>query len=326
MKELKDEYRSDLLEIQQEFEEQKRKVYADRENDVVVRMPGGVMEIICNKKQTLSDIVDRSKHSGFVSVKENQRDRLHIKSSIFIGFFRETIQNIISHLEKVLDDRNCGVVPPAMVMVGGFSESPIVTNAIRDHPSFSNIKVIVPTEARLAVLKGAVLYGHNPNVVISRKAKYSYGIRSYRPFKNGDPVAKKVKEEEKEWCKDYFKTLFSINQEVKIGEKSTVSLKDSYKDKNRQGKRKLNHILDLYFTTDKNPSFIDDKGCMPLGKMEIPPPDGKMWPQEWRGDFELEIGGTEIIGRFKDKESGIIVTAKFNTFGVPFHYNTPTPI
>ncbi|VDH95526.1 Hypothetical predicted protein [Mytilus galloprovincialis] len=323
MEEIKRDYRSDLLEIQQDFEEQKRKVTPDRDHDVVIRMPGGVMEIIRNKKQKLADIVESSQHSGTVSVKENQRDRLHIKARIFISFFKETTQHIISHLQQVLDSRHLGHIPPAMVMVGGFSESVIVTDAIRNHESFENIKVIIPTEARLAVLKGAVLFGHNPTVVISRMAKYSYGIRSYRTFKKGDPDSKRLKEEGKEWCRDYFKKLFTINQEVTVGERSAVTIKDSYKDKNRQAKRTMKHTLDLYFTTEKDPNFIDEKGCMKLGQVQIPPPDGKEWPMEWTGDFELEIGGTEIIGRFKDRISGKTVIASFNAFGVPFHYNTP---
>ena len=57
---------------------------------------------------------------------------------------------------------------------------------------------------------------------------------------------------------------------------------------------------------------------MKLGQMEIPPPDGKMWPTEWVGSFELEIRGTEIIVRLKDRKSDKTVMATFNTFGVPF--------
>jgi hypothetical protein len=51
---------------------------------------------------------------------------------------------------------------------------------------------------------------HNPKVVISRIAKYSYGIRAYRAFQKGDPEDKKVNEEGKLWCKNSFKTLFTI--------------------------------------------------------------------------------------------------------------------
>lgn len=46
-----------------------------------------------------------------------------------------------------------------LVLVGGFAESPMlqaaITNAFKDKK-----KVIVPRDAGLAVLKGAVLFGH----------------------------------------------------------------------------------------------------------------------------------------------------------------------
>jgi hypothetical protein len=51
---------------------------------------------------------------------------------------------------------------------------------------------------------------------ISRIAKYSYGILVYRAFQKGDPEDKKVNEEGKLWCKNSFKTLYTINQEVAI--------------------------------------------------------------------------------------------------------------
>ncbi|XP_071143930.1 heat shock 70 kDa protein 12B-like [Mytilus edulis] len=321
MEEIRRDYSSTLLEIQQDFEEHKRKITSDRDHDVVIRLPGGVMEAIRNKKQKLADIVESSPHASTVSVKENQINKLHIRARIFVSFFTEATQHIISHLQKVLDNRNLGHIPPAMVIVGGFSESLIIKEAIRNHPSFKNIKIIIPIEANLAVLKGAVLFGHNPNVVISRMAKYSYGIRTERAFKIGDPSAKMYKEGGKEWCKDNFQKLFTINEEVSVGKKSSVTIKESYKDQKRQAKRTMPHILDVYMSTEANPNFIDEQSCLKLGHMQIPPPDGKQWPMEWTGDFELEIGESELVGRFKNRKSKETSLATFNMIGVPFYYN-----
>ncbi|XP_060606755.1 heat shock 70 kDa protein 12A-like [Ruditapes philippinarum] len=63
--------------------------------------------------------------------------------------------------------------------------------------AFSNKRIIVPSEPGLAVLKGAVLFGHDPLVMKSRVSKYTYGIEiidkfveglspeRYRVFENG---------------------------------------------------------------------------------------------------------------------------------------------
>lgn len=49
-------------------------------------------------------------------------------------------------------------------MVGGFSESPITLDVVKN--AFPTKRVIVPEEAGLAVLKGAVLFGHQSNSVL----------------------------------------------------------------------------------------------------------------------------------------------------------------
>lgn len=49
-------------------------------------------------------------------------------------------------------------------MVGGFSESPFMQAAFLN--AFSDKRVIVPEEAGLAVLKGAVMFGHEPCAIL----------------------------------------------------------------------------------------------------------------------------------------------------------------
>ena len=44
----------------------------------------------------------------------------------------------------------------SILLVGGFAESPMLQEAVKE--AFSEIKVTVPQDAGLAVLKGAVLY------------------------------------------------------------------------------------------------------------------------------------------------------------------------
>lgn len=64
----------------------------------------------------------------------------------------------------------------SIIRVGEFAESPMlqaaITNAFKDKKK----KVIVPRDAGLAVLKGAVLFGHQPKTISARVCKYTYGI------------------------------------------------------------------------------------------------------------------------------------------------------
>ncbi|KAH3822080.1 hypothetical protein DPMN_123850 [Dreissena polymorpha] len=60
-----------------------------------------------------------------------------------------------------------------ILMVGGYSESPILQEAIKK--KFPNIKIIVPPDAGLAVIKGAVIVGHCPIVNKESLSTYTYG-------------------------------------------------------------------------------------------------------------------------------------------------------
>jgi hypothetical protein len=42
--------------------------------------------------------------------------------------------------------------------------------------------VVVPEDAELAVLKGAVLFGHKPDYIVARIARYTYGVRISSDF------------------------------------------------------------------------------------------------------------------------------------------------
>ncbi|XP_065923810.1 heat shock 70 kDa protein 12A-like [Magallana gigas] len=64
-----------------------------------------------------------------------------------------------------------------ILMVGGFSESCIFQEALRD--AFSNCQVVVPEEAGLAVLRGAVLLGFYSGTKPCRVSRHTYGVDKY---------------------------------------------------------------------------------------------------------------------------------------------------
>jgi archaeosine-15-forming tRNA-guanine transglycosylase len=47
---------------------------------------------------------------------------------------------------------------------------------------FPSYRVIVPEDAELAVLKGAVLFGHKPDYIVARIARYTYGVECQEDF------------------------------------------------------------------------------------------------------------------------------------------------
>ncbi|KAH3788771.1 hypothetical protein DPMN_166919 [Dreissena polymorpha] len=76
-------------------------------------------------------------------------------------------------------------------MVGGYSESPLLAETMRE--KFPRLTIIVPTDAGLAVLKGAIIFGHLPTSISERVSKYTYGVSSCVPFdKDKHPIERLI--------------------------------------------------------------------------------------------------------------------------------------
>jgi hypothetical protein len=65
-------------------------------------------------------------------------------------------------------------------MVGGFSDSPLIYERVKSE--FPKLNVICPSDAVAAVLKGAVMYGHNPELISERKLCENNGISQSPPL------------------------------------------------------------------------------------------------------------------------------------------------
>ena len=88
--------------------------------------------------------------------------------------FRETIEHIVQGVKDIFDNDaiekiNC------IFMVGGFCECKFLQKAIKEVFDKNGCRVLVPHEAQLAIVKGAVLFGHYQDQVVSRIARKTYG-------------------------------------------------------------------------------------------------------------------------------------------------------
>ena len=60
-----------------------------------------------------------------------------------------------------------------ILLVGGYAESPLVQERFRKE--FTNYRIINPQDSSLVVMKGAVLFGHNPMFISASISRFSYG-------------------------------------------------------------------------------------------------------------------------------------------------------
>ncbi|KAJ8298863.1 hypothetical protein KUTeg_022923 [Tegillarca granosa] len=290
---------SEYLEILRSFERKKKCISTLDTNEMNLRLPPELLETLKDKTGfTLQEIISQSNYNDSVSVK---RSKLTINDYVCKSFFTKVLQDITEHVKFIL--KQCFDIS-LILMVGGFSESPIVIDTIRQ--SFPNMNVIIPTQARMSVLFGSVVYGHDPEQIDARICRYSYGIALHKEFKDEEhPENKSFYSDGRKRVDDCFLKLYTINEIVKVGEKRSFPVHDTHIEADRQQWRREHKEIEVYASTDTDPKFITDEGCFILGTILVPPPACGLWPVRVRGKIEMEIGGTEIIVTYIDNQSHI---------------------
>ncbi|XP_061164251.1 uncharacterized protein LOC133173280 [Saccostrea echinata] len=254
------EHKSDFLEIQHDIEVKKRKFSrSDSYKPLRFEIPYSFVDTIEKHHQIdLTKLVVKSSFNGKISMQHGNKLELTaecVETMLFnpvVNKIKQETEDIIQKLKGQIED---------IMMVGGFSESKFVYDTIRE--TFPRIKILRASEAGLAVLKGAVLFGHTPRVISSRRCAFTYGVGLYRFFLQGhDPEHLKC---------DFgghgnicvFVKLVTIGEEVGIGQTYEIN-EDIY-----PVKRGATHMsFKIYRSTEEDPKYVD-KSCLPIGKLTV---------------------------------------------------------
>nr|XP_022300657.1 heat shock 70 kDa protein 12A-like [Crassostrea virginica] len=144
-----------------------------------------------------------------------------------------------------------------IILVGGFAESPMLTQAVKS--AFPQMRVIIPLEAAWSVLRGAVIFGHDPSLIKERRSKYTYGLRVFDTFDPTEHDEKYKYEQDGEiLCCRLFSKLISIDDPVTVGE---------YRKSVEYKLTRIGHeeSIELYTSASSNPKYVDEKGCCFVG-------------------------------------------------------------
>lgn len=299
---------SQYIEMMRDFEVQKKTLSTSGNRRTVgVKLPGELKELFGNMrkmdmKQTLDEkLKDKVKLVG---------DKLKIDVPIFKRFFQDCVQPIIGHINSTFMERGCAF-PSAMILVGGFSDAPIIREAIVD--AFPVIKDIVsPLASSLAVLKGSVIFGHQPDIVTGRVCRETIGVSLQRTIiPEAGAIGRTIKIDGKLRADKSFEKMFSVNEVIKVGQIRTKEFQDLHEDKALSFLRTQPKIFEVYSSDEEDPKYTTDPGCKLKGMITVNPPNGK-WPETAEGYIDLETGGTEIIVRYRDKHTGQVTEEKIN--------------
>ena len=148
---------------------------------------------------------------------EIQGDELVLDNNAITELFQDTVANIKKDLHTTITQEIKQNVD-FIIMVGGFSQSNIVYSAVKSEFEKDGCKVLRPYEAQAAVMKGAVLFAHYQDEIVSRLARCTYGFDSNVLFIDGlhDEKYKKRDIDGSIRCDKVFVPIVEIGEEIKV--------------------------------------------------------------------------------------------------------------
>ena len=274
--EFRHQYTAIWITMMNEFEKKKRRPNPD----IRISIPFAFAEELERKTGKKVDMIlkeyketDVKFSNGMICISETKSKEL----------FQPVIQDICNHIDDLLRLPNlCGI--EYFFCVGGFSECQLFQEAIKE--KFANdVKILIPEEASLSVLKGAVQFGHNPDSICSRISAKTYGVETmsnFVPFIHKREKAIGV--EGQIYCKDLFEKYVKKGDEVPMGYTKTANFTPVRIDQQAAD-------IEIYSSKSPDVMYINDEGVHHHGKIQV------KWPGSGL-DRKLEIcmtfGGTEV--------------------------------
>ncbi|XP_023192353.1 heat shock 70 kDa protein 12A-like [Xiphophorus maculatus] len=212
------------------------------------------------------------------------------------SFYDESLKGITENLKEIF---NCGLNIKYVLLVGGYAQSQILQQHITDQFG-QQCKVLCPFRAQEAIMRGAVEFGRNPDVVASRKSSYTYGFAVCEKFDES-----KHKEEKKftakgvEWSRDIFRKL--VEEDEDLGSQGTREFLCSSA---RAGQKQMR--VRFFRSLRKDPVYVDDWGVEKVGSFIVDMTGGG------KVNLEIDFGYTEIKATGTNQISGETQTVKID--------------
>ncbi|KAH3825516.1 heat shock 70 kDa protein 12B-like [Dreissena polymorpha] len=289
----------DYLDLMRDFEVKKRATDLTTDRKVTLRLAIELLEVLeANNRQIMTQFMQTFKHASKIALVSG---KLRLNFEIFRSFFVDAVDNILQHLSSLLlKPETSGV--GTILMVGGFSESPLLQEAIQN--KFPAMKIIVPQEAGLAVLKGAVIFGHCPTSIKSRVSKYTYGTDCTVPFdETHHPLEKRILCDSGYRCDDIFDVLVRAGQTLVVGEKQHAAEYDN------SSVYQSGIEFNMFYTAKTDVKFITDDGCKKVGSFNVPISGTGLGRSVI---VRVMFGGTELEIECEEKSTGRITKGKIN--------------
>jgi len=286
----------DFIDLLREFEMKKRKVCSDSQDPIVFKLSLSLLD--CHKESGDENIATRIARMNLSEHIKIKKDKLHVSADIVRSWFKEPIDNTVSHIMSILSEpamKDVGTV----LLVGGFGDCQLAQEAIRK--AVGSRTVLIPAEAGIAVLQGAVQFGHQPSLVTSRCMKYTYGFAIVSAFKFSKHPLERMRV-------DSYGDLAIDNIFVSIVEKGmSVEMGKEIKKEKFYLRSKGRDSLDIFESTEQNPQYTTDPSCRLVGTMDLGYAPGETM-EENRVNIYFTFGDTELKASVEILKTGEVLT------------------
>ncbi|CAC5400314.1 unnamed protein product [Mytilus coruscus] len=267
MNAFKREHLEDYLDLGREFENKKRSIKPNHAGPINMKIPFLPLDLVC--KEHLGQELESVIESSDLSLK---MDKIRFEFSLFTSFFQSTIDCLLKLMLDILSEKGCDGITQ-ILLVGGFSQCKLVQKAVKD--TFPKHKVIVPESSDLAVMKGAVIFGHQPNIIVQRISRYTYGFSKKKTF---DPE------------------IHDQNHLEMVDGKIVKTMAISRPSEDGVFK------LRIFQTEKENPIYTDEEGCSELVVIKVERANPTITETI---KVQVVLGETEIQVKISEAEMGI---------------------
>ncbi|XP_052795749.1 heat shock 70 kDa protein 12A-like isoform X2 [Mya arenaria] len=307
MRDFKKNNMEDAIDLHREFELRKRSVKMDsgETTSMAIKIPVALYELYEDKhgKRLRDDMKNSPKFKSYRDKITCTADKMKINIDLMKTFFKRPLEDLVEHIRDIL-----GELPVrgtrTFIVVGGFAESNMVQEYLRS--KFPNMKVIIPFDAGLAVLKGAVIFGHAPVVITSRVCPRTYGMAVSKLYVEGQYPEDKAETDisQRKIVRNVFHKYMQVGQPTKVGQ-SITSLPLSVRAGQQQAR------VRIFASKNSCPCFVTDEGCSYLGEILVDVPEME-FDEGGTIEVQMTFGGTELHVEALEKKSKQMYKSRFD--------------
>ncbi|CAI2175026.1 5911_t:CDS:2, partial [Funneliformis geosporum] len=206
--------------------------------------------------------------------------------TMFDPFVGDIIKLMMDQLKN--NDKKCS----SIMLVGGFSESRYLQDRIRKEFNKIVPNISVPTQPIVAVVKGAVQFGLQVDIVANRVLKRTYGTDIARRSLPNDPLSQKLPN----GYTIIFEALARRGKQISPNDKVIKQFKP-------YSLMQRNIGFDVYVTNELDAKFCDDPGVSLLRDWEIELPEIDNYEEDTTILLTLTFGTVEITATAENQNT-----------------------